>query len=169
MQQEAMAAGHALPDAVSRAPEWGGLKFGLGGDLYLVVELADVVDVMDCPAITPVPGTQPWIMGVCNVRGRPFSVVDLGLFLGVSPRASPREGKLLVVDHEDLDCTLHVPRIFGLSSFTLARENGDGAPAGELLKPYVVRTLDEAGRTWHVLSLQRILTDERFLGVASSA
>ena len=109
------------------------------------------------------------INGQVTVRGRAFSVVDLGLFLGVSPRASPREGKLLVVDHEDLDCTLHVPRIFGLSNFTLARENGDGAPAGELLKPYVVRTLDEADRTWHVLSLERIVADERFLDVASSA
>lgn len=162
LQQEAMDAGHSLPQEDPGARKWSGLAFG-AGDLYLVTELTSIVDVLFCPAITPVPGTQSWIRGICNVRGKLFSVVDLERFLGVSSRVSERGGRLLVVNNEDLGCTLFVPRVLGLRYFSEDQLQQDKTGINEGVLPYVDRVYDQDDRTWLVISLERLIADEAFL------
>jgi len=161
-QQEARETGRTLTQEEESARKWGGLAFG-AGDLLLVTELTSIVDVLFCPAVTPVPGTKPWIMGICNVRGKLYSVVDLGLFLGVSPRASETGGRLLVVNNEDLGCTLFVPRVLGLRYFREDRVKQDKSGVDEGVLPYVDRVYDQDDRTWLVVSLERLVSDKEFL------
>lgn len=168
MQQEAMAAGHALAEKDQGGQKWGGLAFRVG-DYFLVTELTSIIDVLDCPAITPVPGTHSWVMGICNVRGKLFSVVDFGLFLGAAPRGIAREGRILVINKEDLGCTLFVPKIFGLRYFTEDQLGQDTSNLDQAIRPYIDRIFVQGDRTWAVLSLERLITDERFLHVKTSA
>lgn len=161
-----MAAGHALPEKGRESQKWGGLAFGVG-DQHLITALTSIVDVRDCPAITPVPGTRAWVMGVCNVRGKLFSVVDLGMFLGITSRGAAGESRLLVINDDDLGCTLFVPRIYGLRYFTEDQSTQDNAGLDEAILPYTDRRYVEGERTWTVLSLERLVSDERFLNVGN--
>ena len=165
LQQEAMGAGNSLPQEHQGAPKWGGLAFGVG-DLHLVTELTSIVDVLDCPSITPVPRTSPWIMGICNVRGKLYSVVDLGNFLGIASRGSARDGRLLVVNDANLGCTLFVPRIIGLRYFTEDQIEQDDPGPDKTVLPYAERSYLQGGRRWQVISLERLVSDERFLNVS---
>lgn len=168
LQQEAVAAGHALPEQDRDSKEWGGLAFGVG-DLYLVAGLTSIVDVLDCPAVTPVPGTRAWVMGVCNVRGRLLSVVDLGTFLGVTPRGAAGDGRILVINDGDLGCTLFVSRVYGLRYFRDNQSGQGNSGLHEAILPYADRSYVEEGRTWAVLSTERLISDERFLNVGKNA
>lgn len=38
------------------------------------------------PPVTPVPGAQPWLLGVGNLRGNLFPVIDLKQFLRAGAR-----------------------------------------------------------------------------------
>ena len=61
------------------------LGLACGGERWLI-RLADAGEVIDVPPIVPVPLTQPWFLGVANIRGNLFSVVDFAAL----PR--PRRG-----------------------------------------------------------------------------
>ena len=59
------------------------LALMIGEDRYLV-ELAEAGEIVPMPStsIMQVPLTQDWFLGVVNVRGALFTVVDLARFMG---------------------------------------------------------------------------------------
>ncbi len=61
--------------------------FSLAGETY-AVPVGSVREVVDAPAVTPVPRTHPSIEGIVNLRGNVVPVVHLGRRLGVTERDS---------------------------------------------------------------------------------
>ena len=55
------------------------LAFESGGERWLV-DLADAGEVLPVPPLSDVPLTQPWFLGIANIRGTLFSVTDLAAF-----------------------------------------------------------------------------------------
>ncbi len=52
------------------------------GDDRLIAPLNDIKEILNFPsAITKVPGTKPWMLGIANIRGTLLPVIDLQLFL----------------------------------------------------------------------------------------
>lgn len=164
MQQEAMA-GSQPPE--TEEPRWGGLAFGVD-EFRLVAELTDVNDVLDCPVITPLPGTQPWLRGICNVRGNLYSVVDLGVYLNVAPSMAPKEGRLLVVNNSDLGCCLLVSKIFGLRHFDEEQQGREVAELDRAIQPFATQAFLQDGELWGVLDLDLLVSDARFLSIERS-
>lgn len=162
MQQEAVAG--AREGSETEKPRWGGLAFGIG-ELRLVTELTGVNDVLDCPVVTPLPGTQPWLRGVCNVRGNLYSVVDLGVYLNVALPLAAKEGRLLVVSNSELGCCLLVSKIFGLRYFIEEQQSQDIAVLDRAIQPYVTQAFLQDDELWGVLDLNLLLADERFLNI----
>ena len=62
-----------------------GLSFG--GENWLV-RLADAGEVLAVPPIAAVPLTQPWFLGIANIRGNLHGVVEFAAFR--RPPAGPR-------------------------------------------------------------------------------
>jgi Chemotaxis signal transduction protein len=75
---------------------WRGIGFRVGSRL-LVSGIDEINELLAVPVLTPVPGTQPWLLGVANVRGNLVPVVDFARFLfGERTQQSDRT-RLLVV------------------------------------------------------------------------
>ena len=74
-----------------------------------------------------------------------------------------------MINSDELGCTLFVPRVFGLRYFTEDQERRLDSATAEPIKPYVDKTYVEGDRTWLVVSLERLVSDERFLNVSSPA
>ena len=168
MQQKARADGGTHPGPDQDETRWGGLAFEVG-EIRLVTELTSVVDVLDCPAVTPLPGTQAWLKGVCNVRGNLYSVVDLGVYLGVATPLAANEGRLMVVNDRELSCTLLVQKIFGLRYFSEQQLQPDVSGLAEVVQPYTKQAFKLDDQLWGVLDLGRLVTAEKFLQVESPA
>jgi purine-binding chemotaxis protein CheW len=62
------------------------LSFSLGVEEYAIPLLA-VREVIAMPEYTPVPYTQPYFLGIMNLRGQVISVMDLRGKLGIKPKA----------------------------------------------------------------------------------
>ena len=168
LQQEAIAAGHELPQQGLDEPMWTGLAFAVG-EFKLVMELTSVLDVLDCPAITPVPGVKPWLRGICNVRGKIYSVVDLGLFLNAAPPVSNNEGRVLVVNNSELGCTLLVHKVFGLRHFVEEQQSRDISILERAIQPYAERAFLHKDYIWGALDVERLVSSESFLHIERNA
>jgi len=135
----------------------------IGGVRYLL-DLLEAGEIVPVPALAAVPLTQPWYLGLANVRGNLVGVVDLARYLdpdGVTPAApalsaAPSPSALRLVTFGPalgFPCALLVTRVFGL------RHAAD-------MRPVDGGLLDADGQEWAPLALSALARDERFLQVA---
>ena len=91
---------------------WRGIGYRVGSRLF-VSSIDEISELLSVPVMTPVPGTQPWLLGVSNVRGNLVPVIDLGRFLfGVRTQLAERT-RLLVVRQGSGNVALMVDEVFG--------------------------------------------------------
>lgn len=137
----------------------------------LLLPLEQAGEIFPPAALMPVPHTQPWFVGVANLRGGLHGVVDLARFLGLpeAPTAEAvREQSRLVAFGAALgmNCALLVDRLAGLRSsdqMTVAPSDGAARPAfaGGVL-------IDPAQRAWQTFDLARLAQDEHFLSIVAA-
>ncbi len=132
---------------------------------YWLIDLADAGEIVPVPEILPVPLTKPWYVGVANIRGSLYSVVDFSSFTGAEAVARGQENRLILVGARfGINASLLVTRMLGLRNpreFTPQSEPADGAAApwsGAYLR-------DGDARLWHELKLQQLVEHQDFLQV----
>ena len=92
------------------------LVFELDGEPY-ALELSFVREVYPLTDITPLPGTPPFVLGIINVRGEIFSVVNLKTFFGLPNSPLTPQSKAIILESEAMsfailaDATRQVQRI----------------------------------------------------------
>jgi twitching motility protein PilI len=141
---------------IQAAPGAGALRMqqlGLasGGERYLI-DLLDAGEIVPLAAVTPVPLTRPWYLGLANVRGNLVGVIDLARYLGgeaLAPASGPAARLVTFAPSLGFNCALLVSRVYGL------RQAGDMTPAGERLR-------DPDANEWTPLSLAALVRAERF-------
>jgi len=75
------------------------LTFLLAGEEYGIAILR-VREIVECGAVTRVPGTPPFIRGVVNLRGTVLPVVDLAAKFGLGETALTRWTSVVMVEAE---------------------------------------------------------------------
>ena len=137
----------------------------------LLLPLEQAGEIFPPAALMPVPHTQPWFVGVANLRGGLHGVVDLARFLGLpeAPTAEAvREQSRLVAFGAalGLNCALLVDRLAGLRSsdqMTVVATDAVARPgfAGPVL-------IDPGQRSWQALDLASLAQDEHFLSIVAA-
>lgn len=132
----------------------------------LLFPLEQAGEIFALTPVLPVPHTQPWFMGVANLRGGLHSVVDLGLFLGLSRDARKGDGARLLALNPVLgvNCALLVDGLAGLRNADQLRvESSDDDSARPIFAG--ARWRDEQGRSWQEILLSSLAAHEQFLSV----
>lgn len=149
-RNRAQAAG--LPQQEEIREYWEGVIFSLE-DIRLVAPLKEVVEILHFPTvITPVPGTQPWVRGVANVRGNLLPIIDLQLFLGGNPVLDERRGRVLVVKHQGIFTGLLVKEVTGMRHFP-QESRIDFSPPNGVMKKFVRTAYEQDGEAWPVFGM----------------
>ncbi|MBU6247092.1 MAG: chemotaxis protein CheW [Xanthomonadaceae bacterium] len=91
---------------------WRGIGYRVGSRLF-VSSIDEISELLSVPVMTPVPGTQPWLLGVANVRGNLVPVIDLGRFLFDARTQLTERTRLLVVRQGSGNVALMVDEVFG--------------------------------------------------------
>ncbi len=140
------------------------LRLGIrvGGQDWLLA-LPDAGEVIPVPAITPVPRTKPWLLGIANVRGRLYAVSDLAAFFGnEATTIHPRSRLLLIGQRHGSNAAILVDRVLGLKSIA------ELSPLPSAGDGWVVNEFSDAhGQHWRELALSRLLAAEDFCKAAA--
>jgi twitching motility protein PilI len=119
----------------------------------------------------PVPYTQPWFMGVANLRGGLYGVVDLSSFVeGHAPTmrsdASRAESRLVALNAAlEVNCALLIDRLAGLrnlDAFASSSEPAQGSPAY-----FGSGYTDANGAYWQEINLQALSQQSQFLSISA--
>ncbi|MDL2356671.1 MAG: chemotaxis protein CheW [Pseudomonadota bacterium] len=130
----------------------------IGARRYLLA-LTDAGEIVPVPALTRVPLTQPWYLGLANIRGNLVGVIDLARYLALDDGdtgadAAPAADSRIVTFAGALgfNCALLVARVYGL------RHAAGMQPHGECLR-------DADGNDWTALDLAALVAEPHFLHV----
>ncbi len=141
------------------------LGFACAGQQWLI-RLSDASEVVTMPQIAAVPLTKPWFLGITNIRGNLYSVVDLAGYLGRDPAASraSTSARLVLFGARagELRVGIVVERVLGL------RNLAELAPAAAPVDTpawYSHRWMDGEGSAWQEIDLTQLAKDSSFLQV----
>jgi twitching motility protein PilI len=138
------------------------------GSRFWLVGLEDAGEILPVPDVLPVPLTKPWYLGVANIRGSLFSVVDFSAFSHGEPTTRGADNRLVLAGARlGINAALLVSRMHGLRypSGTVESAPVD-APAwsGSSWKEATVSGAAQ-GRVWQELQYERLVEDPQFLNV----
>jgi twitching motility protein PilI len=160
-----------LPEQLEAPGLWRGVGYRIGHK-RLASGFDEVVEILPMPQVTPVPGAQPWLLGVANIRGNLLPIVDLKQFLE-GERTVIHEGqRVLIVRQPGGDVAVTIDELFGQRSFNDAQQQPAEALAHNVLAQgryahFVDRVYDLAEDSWGIFSLEKLSRTPEFRQAAA--
>ncbi|MBX2857548.1 MAG: chemotaxis protein CheW [Cellvibrionaceae bacterium] len=155
-----------LPAQETSAPRWSGVGFSLLGERF-VSSMGHVSELLEVPDSTRMPGVQPWVIGLSNVRGRLLPLFDLSAFLGGTMVTSRKSQRVLVLETEALYSGIVVESSFGMQHFNSEQFNEKIYGLPETVGGFIDGAYkDITGETWPVFSLAKLAEDTKFINAA---
>ena len=133
------------------------------GERRWLIRLAEAGEVIAVPPAVPVPLTKPWFLGLANIRGNLYSVIDFPAFLGEGKVAGGSLARLILLSSRGGESVgIVVERVLGLRNLAQfnAEEIDDGVPSWQ-----VAGWRDAEGVSWREIDLGLLARDPAFLQV----
>jgi twitching motility protein PilI len=139
-----------------------------------LLPLAQSGEIFPLAQLHRVPYTQSWFMGVANLRGGLYGVVDLASFMSSTPMQRNFDGgvrdqvRLIALNSAmEVNCAVLIDRLGGLrgvADFVSREDVPEGSP------PFMsAQYVDKSGQQWTELDLQALANTPEFLGIATAA
>ena len=144
-----------------RAAEFLGVQ---SGEDFWLLRLSDSGEIVPMTSLADVPLTKFWFVGIANIRGRLYSVVDFSAFRGKQVTSQNASARLLLIGTRyGSNAALLMTRMLGLRNTddltpTVVEQ---GAPDW-VSEAYT----DKEGQYWKVLNVKRLLVDKSFMAIS---
>ncbi|MBI3228741.1 MAG: chemotaxis protein CheW [Burkholderiales bacterium] len=135
----------------------------MGGQRWLL-DLTEASEIVSVGAITPVPLTHDWYLGLANIRGNLISVIDFARFQGLPPTPINNESRIIAfAPGLSFNSGLLVSKVVGLRNVAEMELRANTAQDTQVWSSHCYRDKEE--QTWTVLDLSLVVQDNRFLHV----
>jgi twitching motility protein PilI len=141
------------------------------GSTNFLLPLAQSGEIFPLANVQVVPYSRPWFMGVVNLRGGLFGVVDLVTFIegGAAPVRTDQslsDASVITLNAAlDINCAVLVESLAGLrhvEGFSGSEPPPEGAPAF-----FGNRYVDADGGFWQEINLQSLSLQPDFLNISA--
>lgn len=144
---------------------WRGIAFRVG-DRQMMSGIHEVNEILMMPAMTTVPGTKPWLLGVANIRGNLVAVVDLRYYLEGDRTPIGDRSRLLLARQPGGAVGLLVDEVLGQRNVTDENIPLDEGEDDERYARYIPRRYELDGRVWNVFSMATLVKTPGFIQAA---
>ena len=150
------------------APSWLAVE---AGDKKYLFPMEQAGEIFPWVVTQTVPYTQSWFLGVANLRGGLFGVVDLASYVSGQPMAvktefSRKESRLVALNSAlEVNCALLIDRLAGLrnqSAFKDFSEKALDAPDF-----FGNQYVDHSDAIWQEVNLQLLAQQTHFLTIGA--
>lgn len=160
-----------LPEQLDAPGLWRGVGYRIGSR-RLASEFGEVREILSMPPVTPVPGAQPWMLGVANVRGTLVPIVDLKQFLEGERTVIHEHQRVLLVRQPGGDVAVLIDELYGQRSFAEQHLLAEDQIAAERLADgryahFIERGYRLGEQPWGVFSLDRLARTPEFRQAAA--
>ncbi len=135
------------------------------GERRFLIRLGEAGEVIALPPIVPVPLTKAWFLGLANIRGNLYSVIDFAAFLGDPRVALTSLSRLVLLSARGGESAgIVVERVLGLRNLAqFSPQAGDAtAPSWQ-----VAAWRNADGVVFREIDLAMLARDQAFLQVGA--
>lgn len=151
------------PEQIETPGLWRGIGFRVG-TRQLATRIDEIDELLMPQPLTAVPGTQPWLLGISNVRGNLMPVVDLGHFLfDERTRMTDRCRLLVMHQHQGSTVGLLVAEVVGQRNLGDEQRGVADTEGDERLKRFVDEIVTLDGQEIGLFSMSRLARAPDFL------
>lgn len=155
-----------LPEQLDAPGLWRGVGYRVGSH-RLASAFDEVREILPLPQITPVPGAQPWMLGVANVRGNLLPIVDLKQFLEGERTVLHESQRVLLMRQPGGDVAVLIDELYGQRSFNEAQlldaqQVAETLPRQGRYAYFVERAYQLDEQLWGIFSLDRLARTPEF-------
>ena len=127
-----------------------------------LIDMTDINEGIIPPPLARVPLAHGWLLGIANIRGRLYTVIDLAAYAGGEPtRRQPDNRLLLTHPRFGLHAALLVDRVLGLRNTGLMQTVTDNQSTIKPWNEWLWQ--DEHNNTWHGLDMTSLVNNPAFL------
>lgn len=166
-----------LPEQLDAPGLWRGVGYRIGAR-RLASGFGEVLEILPLPQVTPVPGAQPWLLGLANVRGNLLPIVDLKQFLEGERTVVHESQRILLVRQPGGDVAVLIDELYGQRSFQEQQrieldpaaapdDSAIDALATGRYAHFVERAYRVEPHTWGIFNLDRLARTPEFRQAAS--
>ena len=156
-----------LPSQEEIASTWAGIGFRILGQ-RMIAPLGEVTEMLPVPPVTILPGVQPWVIGLANVRGRLLPLFDLEQFFGAALGGNRSRHRVLVLEMGELYAGVVVSEVYGMHYFPVDLEILPLSDDVQQLAPYSKGAYEQHGLIWTTFSPFSLIRDPRFFNAAAA-
>ncbi|TAL73150.1 MAG: chemotaxis protein CheW [Rhodanobacter sp.] len=144
---------------------WRGIGYRVGTRM-LASEIGEINELLALPPLAMIPGAQPWLLGIANVRGNLMPVIDFGRYLFGERTPVTDRTRLLVVRQSGGHAALLVDEVFGQRTVDAEQWRGATPEDDERLSRFADRQV--AGEPpMAILSMERLVQAADFRQAAA--
>ncbi|MDH2917800.1 MAG: chemotaxis protein CheW [Sideroxydans sp.] len=122
---------------------------------HYVLDMADISEVLERSRATAIPLSQPWVVGMTNVRGVLYCISDIAAYLKLGKASGNSDNRLLLVaERFGFNAALLVDSVLGLrdvQTFTAQQDH----------------YLDAQQLVWRKLDVAGLLQQSEFLQIGA--
>lgn len=150
-----------LPEQIDAPGLWRGIGFRIG-PRHMVSSISEVNEILTMPALTVVPGTQSWMLGVANVRGNLVALIDLRKYIEGTPTVMTDSTRVLVVRQHGGSVGLLVDEVLGQRSFSDEQRSRAQGEEDERYGRYVGEKVQLGDILWGLFSMSALVRSAEF-------
>ncbi len=150
-----------------RREYWRAVSFRVG-ELRLLVDEHDVLELLTLPDVTAVPGTKRWVQGIANIRGELLPVIDFSDFL-MEHRVEPtKQTRVLVIAYGEVRSGLIVDQVYGMQRFPVDERHDEvDSSVIESVQEVVSAHFIDESETFHVMEVEKLIDETGFMQAAA--
>ncbi|NOS97458.1 MAG: chemotaxis protein CheW [Methylotenera sp.] len=128
----------------------------------MLINLADMTELLPMPPLQAVPLTQPWFLGVANIRGNLYNISDLAQLMGLPPTPKSASNRIVLLNSEvTTQAALVVGSLIGLRGVD-SMQVKKAAVAGEVL--FSKQAFEDTDKNeWFELDIEALMQDKNFI------
>lgn len=160
-EQKSLSHVAGLPEQIEAPGLWRGVAFRLGGHRF-ASGFDEIIEIITLPDVTPVPGSQSWLLGLANVRGTLLPVVDLKQFLEGERTVLHETMRMLVVKQTGGNVAVLIDELYGQRNFTDANKADPESLAAGRYGHFVKQAYRLGDSLWGVFSMALLTRSVEF-------
>ncbi|HET7844251.1 MAG TPA: chemotaxis protein CheW [Xanthomonadales bacterium] len=165
-EQRAQAHVAGAAEQVEAPGLWRGIGFRIGTQ-HLVSGIGEVNEILTMPAMTVIPGTKPWMLGVANIRGNLIAIVDLRNFIEGARTPIGDKSRVLVARQPGGAVGVLVDEVLGQRNFTDENIPVENVDVDERYARFIARSYELGSSVWSIFSMTTLVRSPDFLQAAA--
>ena len=165
-EQRSLVHAVGLPEQNLGAGAWSGIAFKVA-DANLVSEIRDTVEILIFPELTPIPGSQSWVLGMANIRGNLVPIIDLRGYLSGEKTIIKKNSRVLIARQQEGGVGLLIDEIVGQRHFNDEELSDDEHFKDHMAGPFVTREYVKGESHWGAFDAAKLINNSDFMKAAA--